>query len=539
MDTKVEAKDKLQQVITNQWMSDKDKKQFISPVFRQIASAVAVGSIGCVFGIVIAFSSVALGNWKIERDVSLNEDQINWFAIVIQLVSIPGSVVGGGLVQHLGARRLLILILPPLALTWPILLLSRSSPAAMIILRAIQGLLTAGGSICVYVYPCEVSEPKRRGLLGAVPEAAFSLGFFLTYIFGGVFHWTTVVLIIPCISVPCMIFLLLVPESPTKLIKQGKIEEAKRTLESLRPHGYNVEMEVREMQNIYSLTNSCEETHCQSVQGLSKPNALLPVAVSTTLLVLKECTGQLVLALFVVQIFQNANAEISPLHGSVIVGSVRFLSNVIGAFLLGCLPRKKIIIIASLVAGLSVALLGSHFYEHENENKVTWAPLLYFAVFTLAFGIGIGPTSYLMATELLPSSVRGTGSGIAGAAAFAAQFFITLFAAKTSISNLFISFWAYGVGCLTLATFVLLLPETQELTLQEVEAYWSKAANNLYFTKSNNSIKEQNNNDETADSNVKDDSKFSHLPRSQDDRVYGKVITMVDLGKKKEIVDIV
>ncbi|XP_066972120.1 facilitated trehalose transporter Tret1-like [Macrobrachium rosenbergii] len=533
MDTKVEETDKLQQDVTSQLMSE--KKQFITPVFRQVASAVAVGSAGCVFGIVIAFSSVALGNWKIEGGVSLNEEQINWFAIVVQLVSIPGSVVGGGLVQLLGARRLLILILPPLALTWPILLLSRDSPSAMIILRAIQGLMTAGGSICVYVYPCEVSEPKRRGLLGAVPEAAFSLGFLLTYFMGGVFHWTTVVLIIPFIFVPCMIFLLLVPESPTKLIQQGRIEEAKYTLKNLRAPDHDVDMEVNEMQNVFSSSNNCEEGRCQDIRSLSKLNALLPVAVSTTLLVLKECTGQLVLALFVVQIFQNANAEISPHHGSVIVGSVRFLSNIIGAFLLGRLPRKKIIIIASLVAGVSVALLGCHFYGHENESKVAWAPLLYLAVFTLAFGIGIGPTSYLIATELLPSSVRGTGSGIAGAATFAAQFFITFLAAQTSASNLYISFWGYAAGCLTLVAFVLLLPETQGLTLQEVESYWSKVATNIHCPERKKPPKEQNNNEDSVGCSANIDSTDS----SHDERVFGRVVTMVDLGNKKEIVDIV
>ncbi|KAK7077985.1 hypothetical protein SK128_023720 [Halocaridina rubra] len=488
-------------------IGEQETKSIISPVQKQIASAVSVSSIGCILGMVIAFSAVVIDAWTQDRDVILTEDQANWFASVVPLVSIPGSILGGVLMQFLGPRRLLLCLLPAQAFIWPIFLLLRHNAKALIILRALQGLLLSGPAIAIYVYPCEVSEACRRGTLGALPEAAFSLGFLFTYILASVFHWTTVVLVFPLMYIPYMIGVLLVPESPTWLLQHGKTEEAKTTLQKLREDGHNVEKELMEMQSRNLFISGAHDSYCGILQQLAKANILLPVFASTTLLVLKECTGQLVLVLFVVHIFRSANIGISPHYSSVIIGGIRFISNIICVFLLGHVSRKKILIVASVLAGLSVAMLGNHFNGYEPHFMSTWSPLLYLAMYMMTFGGGIGPVTYLMATELLPSSIRGLGSGIAGGATFTAQFLITFMAAQTS-TNLFMCLWAYAAGCFTLAGFVVLLPETKDLALEKLEDYWSNQAckMNVFFSTFRKVLNEQSSNEDSVEQGLENSS---------------------------------
>ncbi|XP_071513170.1 facilitated trehalose transporter Tret1-like [Panulirus ornatus] len=451
----------------------------LSPVCRQITSAVWVALIGSALGMSIAFPAIALDAWTREGDVHLTDHQAGWFACVVQLISIPGSVLGGYLTDQLGPRRLLMLLLPSLAVSWFALLPAIHYPTLLIAIRAVQGALVSACAVSVYVYPCEVSEAGRRGMLGTMAEAAYSLGYLLTYLLAAFFHWSTVVLLLPpCVFLPCIIAVTMVPESPAWLLRNNKVQEAKSVLQHVRPAECNVEKELLSMQ--MGKTNDQELNEVESSPGalLMQPRFLLPVVASITLVILKECTGQIVVVLLAVNIFRKVNLGVSPYWSSVFVASARLAANLLCSLLLSYVPRRPILSIASFVSGLAMVQLANYFYTSESGLWPEWVPLMCLVLFVVAYGGGVGPVAFLIGTEMLPGAVRGIACGLSSASVSTMQFVLTYVATKSD-SQLHFFFYLFATGCLVLAGFTLLLPETQNKKLEEIEQFWSEVAHRL------------------------------------------------------------
>lgn len=348
-----------------------------------------------------------------------------------------------------------------------------------------QGVLVSGCGVCVYVYPCEVSEAGRRGSLGTLPEAAYSLGYLLTFLLATFLHWTTVVLLIPpCVFLPCIIAVAMVPESPAWLLRNGRLEEARNVLQGVRPTESNVEKELLSMQ-MGSVNNQLGEVKRCPGALLTEPRLLLPVLAAITLVILKECTGQIVVVLLVVNILRMVNVGVSPYWSSVLVTCARLVANLVCSLLFGRLPRRPILSVSSFIAGVAMMLLANYFYLSESGLWPEWVPLVCLVVFVVAYGGGVGPVSCLVGTELLPGAVRGIGSGLSTASISTMQFVLTFVATKAEDTQLYLHFWCFATGCLVLAGFAILLPETQNRKLEDIEQFWSEVAHRLSQSRQN------------------------------------------------------
>ncbi|XP_047500239.1 facilitated trehalose transporter Tret1-like isoform X2 [Penaeus chinensis] len=426
--------------------------------------------VGVVLGVVIAFPALALDAWRLEGDITLNEVEAGWFVSVAQTVSVAGSIAGGVLNDVLGPRRLLLAVLPLLASTWPVFLACVHNLPLLLSVRVLQGLLCSAATASVYIYPCEVIEARRRGAVGVLPDSAFSLGFMLTYFLAAILHWSTIIVIMPLFFLPCVLTVFLVPESPSWLLQRGRVEEARAILRQLRAPDVNVDKELLGMGPL---------DECGGKASMVKqPRFLLPVLASIFLMVLKEATGQIVVVLFVVHIFRKVDVGILPHVSSMLVGAARLVANVACSFLVGRLPRRTLLISASLAASVTIAILGGYFFRQDSQVWPDWVPLACLSVFVVAYGAGIGPVTCLMSTELLPGAVRGLGSGLAGSALNASQFTLT-FAATQAGSGFYICLWSYAAGSACLAAFALLLPETRNKSLRQIEEYWADVSENL------------------------------------------------------------
>lgn len=169
-------------------------------------------------------------------------------------VSAFGAIVitifSGLLLDWLGRRAVLaysslLLFLGGLLMLW--------SPNIYILLLA--RLIVGSGSglvfTCVPIYISETSPPKMRGLLGTMPQFMFLLGTIFSYC---LILWLTLMsstnwrIMIGAIFAPSIVYFALLvyylPESPRWLASDGKISEARVSLQRLRGKKYDVSGEI-------------------------------------------------------------------------------------------------------------------------------------------------------------------------------------------------------------------------------------------------------------------------------------------------------
>lgn len=127
----------------------------------------------------------------------------------------------------------------------------------------------------------------------------------------------------------------------------------------------------------------------------------------------------------------------------------------------------------------SLFALGAFFYIKENEvvdavvlESLGWLPLTSLILFIAAFGIGAGPVSWLMSSEILPPKIKGPGISIATCTCWLLGFVVTkTFVNIQEVLSSAGAFWMFGSFCMLGTLFGLfILPETKGKTTEEIQA---------------------------------------------------------------------
>lgn len=104
----------------------------------------------------------------------------------------------------------------------------------LIVGRFLAGLAAGGIFVLIPLYTTEISEERTRGTLGSFFIFAINLGTLLMFIVGAFLSYSTsavLMLIFPIAFVPAFYFL---PDTPQYLMKNGKIQDAEKSIKFLR-----------------------------------------------------------------------------------------------------------------------------------------------------------------------------------------------------------------------------------------------------------------------------------------------------------------
>jgi MFS family permease len=179
-------------------------------------------------------------------------------------VSAFGAIVitifSGSLLDWLGRRAILIqssLIL----LSGGLLMLWSPNIYILLLARLIVGSGSGLVFTCVPIYISEISPPTMRGLLVTMPQFMFFIGTIFSYC---LIFWLTLTpspkwrIVIGAIFAPSIVYLALLvyylPESPRWLVSDGKISEARVSLQWLRGKKHDISgKNVASYQLIYAI----------------------------------------------------------------------------------------------------------------------------------------------------------------------------------------------------------------------------------------------------------------------------------------------
>ncbi|XP_071531290.1 facilitated trehalose transporter Tret1-2 homolog [Panulirus ornatus] len=456
----------------------------VGPFVRQVSMSVVACLAALSVGMIHAYPAVALARWE-EAGMNITTTQTTWFASTPMVVSVVVCVGSGVVVESLGVRRCLALCVPLLALSWITIALAKAF-WMLLISRVFQGFVASVYMVVITVYPVEVSIVRWRGIMMGVTEAMVMLGAFLTYLGGLVLSPSTLAYTIAALLLPQLISFFFLWESPLWLARKDRDEEAAASLRFLRG-GADIEEELEQIKaNVYTARIQ-KPSASEQLLLLRKIVYLKPLTLCVLVLLFKELTGQYAAMAYTVQLFKMAGSSLDPYWCAVVMGAVRFLPCFMSWALIERMPRRLLLSSCMTIASFSLATLGAFIWfwsmsDEELPAHLGWIPLVCLSVYTLAFGCGVGPTSWTLVAELLPSQVRNVGAGIINTSFSLFLFLVGLtfpFAAKMiGVGGVFL---VYSVCTLVGVIFVVTcLPETRGRSFDEIQtALYKRHSSNV------------------------------------------------------------
>jgi MFS transporter, SP family, xylose:H+ symportor len=359
-------------------------------------------------------------------------------------------------------------------------------PAAIwpfIVYRVIGGIAVGLASVIAPMYVAEFAPSAVRGQLGAYQQIAIAGGISIvlfvnwgialqgddTWVLETGWRYMMVSMAVPALAFFWLSFT--VPESPSWLVRHGRLDEARTLLSRSADPG-----EVRAMLDDLAHQN----------QAQAKPAPLLAfgarvVLVGVALSVFQQLVGLNAISYYGPQILQRMGYHMDEAFlGVLLARSLNLLATMGVVLIVDRVGRKPLLIFGALIMGISMIVIGSLFNSRTDGTPGLVAICCYLA----GLGMSFGPIVWILMSEIFPAPIRGQAMSIAIAAQWSANFVVSatfpVMFGDSTLNALWhggFAFWVYGAFALV-AGFVVLrfVPETKGLDHERLGAFWVRQA---------------------------------------------------------------
>ncbi|NCB09775.1 MAG: MFS transporter, partial [Bacteroidia bacterium] len=196
------------------------------------------------------------------------------------------------------------------------------------------------------------------------------------------------------------------------------------------------------------------------------------------LAVFQQWSGINVIFFYAPDIFAKANLGVdAALFQTTLIGVMNVVFTILAMRVIDKMGRKLLMLIGS--AGMTVCYLviGLLFLTGRTED---WLLLTFIIITPAFFAFGLGPTVWVVLSEIFPNKIRGAAMSVATFSLWVACYLLTLtfpvFVEWFSAAN---TFWIYGFICA--AGFIVILrflPETKGVSLEKLEKKLVKESDN-------------------------------------------------------------
>lgn len=391
-----------------------------------------------------------------------------------------GAMVFGRVSDNWGRRKTIISLAVAFFFGTMICVFAPSF-AVMVVGRVLLGLAVGGASTVVPVYLAELAPFEIRGSLAGRNElmivtgqlAAFVINAVIGNVFGhhdGVWRYMLAIAAVPAIAL--FFGMPRVPESPRWLVEQGRIDEARAVLETIRPLD-RAHAEVADVEHLAQEENAVANKTMSIKEIFSSKWLVRILLVGIGLGVAQQLTGiNSIMYYGQVVLIEAGFSENAALIANVGPGIIGVVGAFIALWMMDRINRRTTFLIGyslTTVSHVLIAIASMAFPVGDPLRPYVILTLVVFFVGSMQTFLNVA--TWVMLSELFPLAMRGSAIGISVfflwiTNAFLGLFFPTIMAA-IGLTGTFFMF--AGIGVVALIFIYTQVPETRGRTLEEID----------------------------------------------------------------------
>jgi sugar porter (SP) family MFS transporter len=445
-----------------------------------------VSIVAALGGLLFGWDWVVIGGAKpfFERYFQIHDPVLVGWANSCALVGcLAGALAAGALSDRWGRKKLLIFS----ALLFGVTSIGNGLAPTLLVFvfwRILGGVAIGLASNLSPMYIAEIAPARLRGRLVSINQLTITTGALLAQIINwrlshnlphgasdefirtswfGQQGWRWM---FGLTAGPALLFflgMLFVPESPRWLMKNGKVEAARRILTSVGGSRY-AEASSNEIQS----TLASEEIQRVRFSDLLEPGMRRVLMLGVVLAVFQQWCGINVIFNYAEEIFGAGGYDVSAvLKNIACTGSVAFLATIAALGIVDRGGRRPLMLFGS--ASLALIFFALSLCYHAG---LTGRPILGLVLAAIGcYAMSLAPITWVVISEIFPNRIRGAAMAVAVSALWVACFILTItFPSLWAHLGLAGVFGLYGVVCVGGFVFIrVYLPETKGKTLEEIE----------------------------------------------------------------------
>ncbi|MFJ5749604.1 sugar porter family MFS transporter [Peribacillus frigoritolerans] len=432
---------------------------------------------GILFGYDIGVMTGALPFLQHDWNLQNNPGAIGWITSSLMFGAIFGGAMAGQLSDRLG-RRKMILISSIIFAVGSILagISPHNGILFMIVARILLGLAVGAASALVPAYMSEMAPARLRGRLSGINQTMIVSGMLLSYIVAyllkdlpGTMAWR---LMLSLAAVPALILFIGVsrlPESPRFLIKNNKMDEARRVLGYIRADKEQIDSEITQIQETVKEEEKVNQKASWGTLLSNKYRYLVMAGVGVA--AFQQFQGANAIFYYIPMIVEKATGHeaSSVLLWPIIQGVILVLGSLIFLMIADKFNRRTLLTIGGTIMGLSFILPAILNVLIPNANPMMM--VVFLSIYVALYSFTWAPLTWVIVGEIFPLVIRGRASGVASSFNWIGSFLVgLLFPIMTASMSQEAVFSIFGAICLLGVLFIrTCVPETRGHTLEEIE----------------------------------------------------------------------
>ncbi|XP_063983658.1 facilitated trehalose transporter Tret1-like [Diachasmimorpha longicaudata] len=436
---------------------------------RQFAASVVINILAITTGMAMGWPSPVLPQLT-QKDTPvgtapMTDDEIAWLSSIKSLTGLMALPFCPWSAERFGRKITGLIAAVPLIVNW-ILVLVASNFYHLLFARIFSGFGIAMTFSLIPIYVSEIADDSIRGILGCFLGFSVNLGTLAAFILGATLSYRDFAicgLVVPLIFVATFVFM---PETPTNLIRRGRIEQATGSLMWLRNNDKQiVEKELYKLQE--NLKEISDMTKSISLKDLFRDRGTtMAFIISMALFCGQHTSGFSIVMIYTTTIFSLSGTSVNPNIASIIIASIQMSGSLLSTFTVERTGRKSLTLISTGGMMIFHLLFGIFFLLKSLEydvSSVSWIPLVTLSGYVIAYSMGLGPVAYVIVAETFSPDVMSLGFSVAMAGALLVSFgTLQLFPFVSSHLGNYTPFFVLSAFCAATFIFTLIfIPETK------------------------------------------------------------------------------